>query len=248
MASVVSTAALSACATFNRNRVRIERSTTADDIAKTVVQYLVRESQRIGGSALRPWQAIAVEQDPCQTNARGIPCEIGDRITFAFPDESAVFPACGIEDITSSTITFQTVTHEGLTGCCNQFHFNDQNDVAIISTNKLRNEHIMLSSTGLGGTAEEVYKAVTYAANLGASGCTFNYIESGQAFPLASVKADGSRPSTADFRTTGVVQKRGNAIPIKIATAYVGCDGVDCAGKPQDRALFLLIASKYITS
>lgn len=239
LAGVVTVAALSSFATFSRHRVRLERATAADDIAKTVVQYLVRESQRIGGSALRPWQAIAVEQDPCGS-AGGLACVSGDRVTFAFPDERAVFPGCGIETITATEIKFQSVTHESLTACCNLFHYNATNDVTLIQPSVLRNEHIMLSSTGIGGTAKEIYKAVTYADDLGGGTgtCTFKYVESGQARPLASVKDDGSRPTNLDFQSTGFIQKRGNALPIKIATAYVGCDG-DCIANPQDRALYL---------
>jgi len=132
------------------------------------------------------------------------------------------------------------VTHESLTGCCNLFHYNATNDVTIILPSVLRNEHIMLSSTGIGGTAKETYKAVTYADDLGGGtgSCTFKYVESGQARPLASIKDDGTRPTNLDFQSTGFIQKRGNALPIKIATAYVGCDG-DCIANPQDRALYL---------
>ncbi len=243
MAAVISTAALSAFAAFNRHRVRIERSTSADDIAKTVVQYLVRESQRIGGSALRPWQAIAVEQEPCATNARGIPCVAGDRVTFAFPDDDAVFPGCSIKNITASSITFENVGHDGRNACCNLFHYDDDGDVDLIQPSELKNEHIMLSSTGFGGTAKEIFKAVTYANSLNAdvASCRFDYVESGQAFPLASVKDDGSRPVAGDFKSGSVIEKHGNAIPIKIATAYLGCDAADgdCVNHPEDRALFL---------
>ena len=250
MASIVSTAGLSAFAAFNRQRVRIERASTADDIAKTVLQYLVRESQRIGGSALRPWQAIAVEQDPCADTSRfQVPCEsdglpgerLGpDRVTFAFADEGAVFSGCTIKSMTASEITFEKPTHEDITGCCNQFRFDDDNNIVLRPLGDFKHEHIMLSSTGFGGTSEEVYKAVTYKTAPGGADCTFNYIESGQAFPLASIPRPGPSAFASDPASTSLLKRQANAIPIKIATAFVGCPkDTDCDAHPEERALFL---------
>ncbi len=246
MAAIVTTAGLSAFAIFNRQRVRIERASTADDIAKTVLQYLIRESQRVGGASLRPWQAIAVEQDPCGDAVAAarftIPCEdspdgLGpDRLTFAFADDSAVFSACEIKDITDTVIQFKSFEHEGLTGCCNQFRFVDDTDeIELRPLIELKNQHLMLSSTGSTGTAEETYVAVTYktAPVSDAATCKFNYVQSGQAFPLASTP----RPDPAVDFDSGFF--KGNAIPIKIATAYVGCSSSDCVSHPEDRALFL---------
>ncbi|MDP2340497.1 MAG: type II secretion system protein [Deltaproteobacteria bacterium] len=249
MAAIVSTAGMSAFAMFNRHRVRIERASTADDVAKTVLQYMIRETQRIGGSALRPWQAIAVEQDPCgQAGTKfDVPCEDGgdaglgpDRVTFAFADDAAVFSGCPVIEITDSQIKFNKESHEGhVDKCCNQYHFNAENDVVIAPVSELANQHIMLSSTGTAGTLEEIYKAVTYSSSPGGADCTFNYVQSGQAFPLASVP----RPDKSKFApppgSTAFIKTFANAIPIKIATAYVGCSTPSCVGRVEDRAIFL---------
>jgi prepilin-type N-terminal cleavage/methylation domain-containing protein len=44
MAAIITTAGLSAFAMFNRHRVRMERAVSADETAKIVLQYLVRET------------------------------------------------------------------------------------------------------------------------------------------------------------------------------------------------------------
>lgn len=252
MAAIVSTAGLSVFAVFNRHRVRIERASTADDVAKSVLQYLIRESQRVGGGALRPWQSIAVEQDPCgEGGPFTIPCEddlphlagpprLGtDRVTFAFADDSAVFTSCSIAAMDVNTITLDSVVHAGQTACCNQFRFDDVGAVVVAPIATLANKHLMLSSTGTAGTTVEIFKAITYSSTLSASGasCKFAYTESAQALPLSSEP----RPAPSAFAFTSSIgfTKLANAIPITIATAYIGCSVSDCATHPEDRALFL---------
>jgi type II secretory pathway pseudopilin PulG len=244
MAAIITTAGISAFALFNRQRVRMERAVTGDEVAKVVLQYLVRETQRVGGATLRPWQAIAVEQDPCGSPG-GVPCVTGDRITYAFADENALFTSCSIAGLTDSTITFESTSHAGLTGCCNQFRIDANGAPTVVAPVALSNRHIMLSSTGFGGTQEEQFRAVTYADNLSDLGnCTFNILTSGQVRPLSSTCKGpdgcvGGRPSNAVFFTNGLIGRRANAIPITVATAYIGCTTTSCADAPEDRGLFI---------
>jgi hypothetical protein len=247
MAAIITTAGLSAFAMFNRQRVRMERAVTADETAKVVLQYLVRETQRIGGATLRPWQAIAVEQDPCGDPATrgGLPCVTGDRITYAFADENALFTSCSIAGLTDTTIKFETTSHAGLTGCCNLFRINDSGAPTMAAPATLSNSHLMLSSTGFAGTDEEQYRAVTYVNNLGdLGGCTFGIVTSGQVRPLSSTcsGSDGcvdGRPANSVFFTDSFIGRRANAIPITVATAYVGCTTSSCAAAPEDLGLFI---------
>jgi prepilin-type N-terminal cleavage/methylation domain-containing protein len=246
IATVVGVASLSSFAMFNQQRVRMERVATGEDIGKTVVQYLVREAQRVGGSVLRPWQAIAVEQDPCRAEApcnetcSGLPAVTGDRITFAFLDERAAQSSCAIEaiDDEARTITFGQVREFG-DACCNLLRVpeDDPNgEPAPVSPTDLAHEHIMLFRSGA-TAAEEIFKAVTYDDEplVDLTLCQFKYVESGQTRPLASVP----RPSSNEFVSASLVTKLGNAIPIRVATAYVGCATTDCATHPENRGLFV---------
>jgi prepilin-type N-terminal cleavage/methylation domain-containing protein len=255
MAGILTVAGLSAFASFNRHRVRMERATTADDTAKVVLQYLIRETQRIGGSSLRPWQAIAVEQDPCPSTTgsgvRDLNCPAGDRVTYAFADDKAVFSACVIAGLTDTTITFESVGHATLTGCCNQFRFDANDNPVVVPATQLANTHLMLSSTGFGGVSRERYRAVTYTNSVGDSDtCTFPILTSGQVRPLTSqctvdgvietaeTCADG-RPTNSVFFSGAIIERRANAIPITVATAYVGCTTPSCATNPEDLGLFI---------
>lgn len=247
MAAIITTAGLSAFAMFNRHRVRMERAVTADETGKAVLQYLVRETQRIGGATLRPWQAIAVEQDPCKdTDERGgVPCIAGDRITYAFADEDALFTSCSIAGLTDTSIKFETMSHAGLTGCCNLFRIDSGGAAVLVAPKNLSNGHLMLSSTGFAGTDEERYRAVTYGDSLSDLGsCTFTIITSGQVRPLSSTCSGSEgcvagRPSNAVFFTNSTVGRRANAIPITVATAYIGCTTSSCASAPEDLGLFI---------
>jgi hypothetical protein len=225
----------------------MERAVTADETAKIVLQYLVRETQRIGGATLRPWQAIAVEQDPCgDTSTRGgLPCVTGDRITYAFADDNALFSSCSIAGLTDNTIVFESMSHAGLTGCCNLFRINGAGAPALVAPATLSNSHLMLSSTGFSGTDEERYRAVTYVDELGDLGsCTFGIVTSGQVRPLSSTcsGSDGcvdGRPANSVFFSDSFVERRANAIPITVATAYVGCTTSSCTSSPEDLGLFI---------
>lgn len=249
MAAIITAAGLSAFVMFNQHRVRMERALTADDTAKVVLQYLVRETQRIGGATLRPWQAIAVEQDPCGDALRrgGLPCVVGDRITYAFADEKALFSSCSIAGLTDTTISFEETSHAGLTGCCNLFRLNASQNPTLVTPGTLSNSHLMLSSTGFQGTTEEQYRAVTYVNNVSNAGsCTFGILTSGQVRPLSSACAAGvdgcsadGRPGSSAFFTDTFIGRRANAIPITVATAYIGCTTPSCAGAPEDLGLFI---------
>jgi len=246
MASILTTAGLSAFVIFNKQRVRIERSATADDTAKVVLQYLIRELQRIGGATLRPWQAIAVEQDPECIPDQGLPCVRGDRITFAFIDERAVFESCTIESLIDDKVKFKKLPHLGTQACCNLFRVGQSSPIA---PSALRNTHLMLSSTGAGGTSIEQFRAVTYSTEGNAETCVFPILTSGQVRPLSSSCVAGSsgsapehcedgRPADAVF--DGVFQA--NAMPITVATAYIGCTSGtpgSCDGKFEDLGLFV---------
>ncbi len=243
MAGILTTAGLSAFVMFNQQRVRLERSLTADDTGKVVLQYLVRELQRVGGSVLRPWQAIAVEQDPCGKpgDPFGSKCVAGDRITFAFIDEAAGFTSCEIKSLTDTSISFGLpLVHNGHTACC-PLH---RNSGAPISSTALKDKHIMLQSTGNSGVSEEQYRAVTFTSG-NTGNCTFNIITSAQVRPLSSrcTSTDTSlcqdnRPGIAVF--DGFINN-GTAIPITVATAYIGCLKAPCNSGTdiENRALFL---------
>ncbi len=254
MAGILTVAGLSAFAAFNRQRVRMERATTADDTAKVVLQYLIRETQRVGGSSLRPWQAIAVEQDPCPTSPTGVRdlnCPVGDRVTYAFADDKAVFTACIIAGLTDTSITFERVPHAGHTGCCNQYRLDASNNPVVVPASQLANAHVMLSSTGRGGVSRERYRAVTYASSIADSAtCTFPILTSGQVRPLTShcvvdgvletaETCDNGRPTNSVFHSGSFIERRANAIPITVATAYVGCTTASCSTTPEDLGLFI---------
>jgi hypothetical protein len=232
---------------FNRHRVRMERAVSADETAKIVLQYLVRETQRIGGATLRPWQAIAVEQDPCgdASTRGGLPCVTGDRITYAFADDNALFSSCSIAGLTNNKIVFESMSHAGLTGCCNLFRINGAGAPALVAPATLSNSHLMLSSTGFSGTEEERYRAVTYVNELGDLGsCTFGIVTSGQVRPLSSTcsGSDGcvdGRPANSVFFSDSLIGRQANAIPITVATAYVGCTTSSCTSAPEDLGLFI---------
>lgn len=245
MAGILTTAGLSAFAMFNRQRVRLERSTTADDTAKVVLQYLVRETQRIGGATLRPWQAMAIEQDPCAV-AGGVPCVRGDRVTFAFADERALFTSCKVKALSDTTLRVDQVQQGTDTACCNQFRIDSAGAIVVAPITSLKNTHVMLSSAGTSGTSEERYRAVTYANDVGdGANCTFNIVTSAQVRPLSSRCEDaagscvGGRPANAVFASGGLFSRQANAIPITVATAYIGCTTTSCANTPEDLGLFL---------
>ena len=241
--TVVGVAALSAFASFNQQRVRIERLTTGEDIAKIVVQYLVREAQRVGGSVLRPWQAVVVEQDPCRSECNdscsGLPSVAGDRVTFAFLDEQAAQASCPIDSITESetggVVTFLQVPEHG-DACCNLLRYqtasNGTVSVDTIEPGALANEHAMLVRSGA-TAAEEIFRAVTYTGSGNTTTCEFPFVQSAQTVPLASSPPP---PFTAFTSLSGL---NGKAIPIKVATAYVGCATPDCASHPENRGLFV---------
>lgn len=255
MGATIAAAGLSAFGNFNRQRARLERAVVADETAKVVVQYLVRETQRVGGPALRPWQALAVEQDPC-TISGGIPCLAGDRLTFAFPDDDALFSACGIKELTDDTIQLQEIPHPDLgTQCCNLLRVVD-GAVTVAAVSSLRNTHLMLSSTGIGGSNTERFRAITLADSLGGdtANCRFRYINSAVVRPLSSTCDAGSAGCGADGRPSNrafsgapgaFISIQGNAIPISVATAYIGCTTDtgsitgSCADAPENRGLFL---------
>ena len=242
MAGILTTAGLSAFAMFNRQRVRLERSTTADDTAKVVLQYLVRETQRIGGATLRPWQAMAIEQDPCGV-AGGVPCVQGDRVTFAFADERALFTSCKVKALTDTTLQFNQVKHGTDTACCNQFRIDSAGAIVVAPITSLKNTHVMLSSAGTSGTSEERYRAITYANEVGdGTNCTFKIVTGAQVKPLSS-RCEGAAGTCVDGRPSNAVfasaSSQANAIPITVATAYIGCTTTSCANAPEDLGLFL---------
>jgi hypothetical protein len=240
IATVVGVSALSAFAMFNRHRLRVERLSVADETAKVVTAYLQREARRIGGSVLRPWQAIAVTQDPCRpecgATCTGLPGVAGDQVTFAFLDEEKANPSCTIRTITSDGSGGGTIKFDKVGGvCCPLARAGSTTPFAAADLN---DEHIMLQLTS-SEPGDEKFKAVTYAHQFtsNTTACIYNYIESAQTLPLASVPRPPSSVFDGDERRVIVLQ--GSAVPIKVATAYVGCAQPDCVTHPENRGLFV---------
>jgi len=119
IAGIVTTAALSLYASLVRSFSDMRKRTYADDNAKTVVAYLGRELRRAGGYTLRPWQAIAVDDQTSTTcNSDGLPpCQGSDRLTLAFPVEQRA-TGCALSNPQgdSSSASYQSGTIDGV--CC----------------------------------------------------------------------------------------------------------------------------------
>lgn len=214
--------------------------TIADDNAKVLSHYLEREAQRVGGSRLRPWQAIGVQDEnggggnpPCSDG--GLPCVTGDRLTFAFAVAGFVPESCAIERMQSADMRTGRLKFKkefdiaGNKVCCMHVRQGESGPVEMAPAD-LINTHVIVSS-GL------KHFAVTVT---GVNGdCDFAWVRSGQVVPLSS-----GAVSESDFdRVEGAPPERvtGFAVPVEVATFFVGCAKAGGCGadKPEDRALFL---------
>jgi hypothetical protein len=182
---------------------------------------------------------MAVEQDPCAV-AGGVPCVRGDRVTFAFADERALFSSCKVKALSDTALRVDQVQQGTDTACCNQFRIDSAGAIVVAPITSLQNTHVMLSSAA--GTS----RAVTYANDVGdGANCTFKIVTSAQVRPLSSRCEDapgtcvGGRPANAVFVGGGGFIRQANAIPITVATAYIGCTTTSCTNTPEDLGLFI---------
>jgi hypothetical protein len=225
--------------------------TTADENAKIVTQYLVREAQRMGGSTLRPWQAFALENDTCAARGDMPGCndlakggDHSDRLSLAVPDTSGP-SLCTINKVTGSftsgtifadmTNVEDPATHAVTSVCC-LYHYVASTDPVtgdpltfVDTVSAVANKRAILVRGGF-------HMAVTFAATqpaVAAGACTANFIMSAtnQGAPLKSV---AQPTSIAGYGG-------GNLIPVLVSTLYMGCNrtDADCTDHSVDRALFL---------
>jgi prepilin-type N-terminal cleavage/methylation domain-containing protein len=69
IAGIIAAASVSVFAIINHQLVTVAASTRASNQARTVVAHLVARAQAVGGGALRPWDALVIEDAPAP--ARG---------------------------------------------------------------------------------------------------------------------------------------------------------------------------------
>jgi prepilin-type N-terminal cleavage/methylation domain-containing protein len=251
ISGLIGAAALMVFRSVSATRTRIGRMTIADDNAKVLGHYLEREAQRVGGSRLRPWQAIGIEDEngstPFDCSAGGLPCVIGDRLTFAFAVAGFVPESCSIDTLTSSdgmnsgTIKFKKEFDiGGVKQCCIEVRQGEEGPFNA-PPDDLVNTHAIISSGNK-------HFGLTFVSSL--SNCQFRWVRSGQVKPLSS-----GFVNVGDFdRLEGVApnkfQVTGFAVPVDVATFFVGCadaSGCKCdpvagcreSDHPEQRALFL---------
>lgn len=246
---IVGVATLSVFSSVFRTRVRLERMTIADDNAKVLGHYLEREAQRVGGSRLRPWQSIGVENETgaetgplCGTG--DLPCVIGDRLTFAFPKPDFPPESCSIKAfkdngdgrMKSGTISFSKdfdVGDGGEKRCCILMRRDREGKVQQIAPGDLVDTHLIVSNN-------RKHFAITFSgAERSASACAFRWVRSGQVEPLASASTSAADFDHEESGVDGAEQVTGFGVPIDVATFFVGCARGDCVKRPENRALFL---------
>jgi prepilin-type N-terminal cleavage/methylation domain-containing protein len=248
ISGLIGSAALMVFRSISATRTRIGRMTIADDNAKVLGHYLEREAQRVGGSRLRPWQAIGIEDEngSAPVDCGGLPCVIGDRLTFAFAVAGFVPESCAIDKLTSSdgmnsgTIKFKREFDiQGVKHCCIEVRQGETGPTNAPPDN-LVNTHAIISSGNK-------HFALTFSSSQG--NCQFRWVRSGQVKPLSSGFVSVNDFDRVEGSGSSASQVTGFAVPVDVATFFVGCadaSGCTCdpagcreSDHPEQRALFL---------